>query len=196
MSQGLKLLILPLVIVIGCGYTTRGTKLEYELPLSTRLVRLIDGGPAAPGKQAPDVVLLNLDGRNVHLNQFFGKQPTILLFSSINCPYSVQEYTEIQNALAQLGQPSPGLQRVKTFTIIVNETPTSAYEYLKNHQAPGTVLLDSQSQAAHAYGIKLLPTVLLIDSNGYVNYLGHFTPAVKMVNTVVRLEKYGNRWCG
>ena len=118
------------------------------------------------------------------------------LFSSINCPHSVQEYTEIQNALAQLERPGPEQQRVKTFTIMVNETRKSAGEYLKNHQAPGTVLLDSQSQAARAYGIKLLPTVLLIDSNGYVNYLGHFTSAVKMVNTVVILERYGNRWCG
>lgn len=189
MLRALKWLCFLLVIITGCA-TPQGTLIVQEPTSSNRLVRLLSGSPAIRGRSAPDAVLRDLEGKEVHLKAALdavpdketGKQPTILLFSSTTCPYSVQEHAEIQSAMATLKN------RAKAVTILVNETPQSAREYLRGNHVPGTVLLDPEATAAHAYKIEMVPTLLLVSSAGNVNQFRHFTPARDVVNLMAQLR--------
>jgi peroxiredoxin len=133
-----------------------------------------------PGRPAPNAELTDLNGKKVHLKEVLGKQTTILLFSSTTCHFSTEEHGEIQKVKNKFGK------RVNLVTILVNETSDSAHRYLRTNQVPGIVLLDTENKGVRAYGIEIVPTVLLVNSKGSVDYFGHFTPADDMINTVLK----------
>lgn len=198
MLRTLKWLCFLLVIITGCAVTQQGTRIAQEPTSSSRLVHFLSGSPAIRGRTAPDAVLRNLEGREVHLKAVLdavpdketGKQPTILLFSSITCPYSVQEHIEVQSAMKTLKK------RAKAVTVLVNETPQSAREYLRGNHVPGTVLLDPEATAARAYKIEMVPTLLLVSSAGKVNQYRHFTLARDVVNLMAQLRRVEERTGG
>ena len=105
------------------------------------------------------------------------------MFATTDCSYCVEEYAEVRNVKSKLGEG------IGVFTILVYETPDSAREYLEANKMAGTVLVDPEAEATYAYAIGLVPTVLLIDSNGYVNYLGNFTPEEDIVELATKIQR-------
>lgn len=192
MFRVLKLLCFPLVLVlVGCATVPQGTRLpQEEVSTSNRFARLLASSPAMPGREAPDAALFDLNGGSVQLKQVLeysdkreGKKPTVLLFSSTACPYSVQEHLEVETAMKSLGKSA------KAVTILVNETPESGREYANRNRVPGTVLVDPESKAAKIYKIELVPTILLVNTKGYVNHFGHYTQARDVVSLMTKLHR-------
>jgi peroxiredoxin len=165
--------------------------IAQESSYSNRFVRFLSGSPAMRGRPAPDVELVDLNGRKVQLRSVLdavvdkrlGKQPTILLFSATSCPYSAQEHMEVQNAMEVLNW------RAKVVTILVDETPDSAREYVGTNRVPGTVLVDPKAQAARAYKIEMVPTVLMLDTQRRVCEFRHFTSEREVVALMVELRR-------
>lgn len=184
-------LCLLLAMLVGCAITSQGTRIERQEDSSTsRLLQLLSGSPATPGKLAPDAALLDLDGNPIQLKQVLdrpdkklGKLPTILLFSSTSCPYSAKEHIEVEAAMKTFTKSA------KVVTILVNETPESVREYLDKNRVPGTVLFDSKGEAVHAYKIELVPTLLMVNSKGYVNHFGHYTLSSDVVSLMFKLYR-------
>lgn len=175
------------VVMAGCAdKSPQGTKIKRASSNSSESVPSVSESSVQLGKRVPNVTLTDLNGKSVQLKQLMDPErqalPTLLMFASTDCPYCVEEFAEIQIVESKFKN------RLRALTVLVNETPDSAREYLKNTPAPGTTLVDPESEAAITYNIDLVPTLLLTDSNGYVNYIGNFTSEADLTKLVTRIQ--------
>ena len=178
--------ILPVALVACTGKPPQGTKIGQMDSGPSGSVPSVSESPAQPGKHVPDVTLTGLDGKKVRLEQLMDPEqqalPTLLMFATTDCSYCAEEFVELQSVQDKFKD------HLRMLTVLVNETPDSAREFLKNTKVPGTVLVDPEAEAAITYNIGLVPTLLLTDSNGYVNYIGNFTPEEDVTELVTRVQ--------
>jgi peroxiredoxin len=119
-----------------------------------------------------DFPLLTLDGRQVTLNRFLGKQPVLLVFWATWCP-ECREAVPLINALHE---GSIG-GRVQILGINYRESREKVASAVKAHGIRYPVLLDDGGKLARGYGIVGIPTYLLIGRDGTIIYRKHVLPA-------------------
>ena len=200
MPRTFKLIIFLLVGMMGCAAQHQEISQPQEMTIQSQEKAIIGQGyeapsgsvpsvsesPAQPGEQILEVALTDTDGKKVRLKQLMASQkketPTLLMFSTTNCSYCDDEHVDIQNVKSRFGED------IEVLHVLIYETPDSASEYLKSHQVTGTVLFDPEADAALTYNIGLVPTILLVDSDGYVNYIGNYTPEEDITQLVTKLN--------
>lgn len=131
--------------------------------------------PADPGAatdRPADFPLLTLDGRQVTLNRFLGKQPVLLVFWATWCP-ECREAVPLINALHE---GSIG-GRVQILGINYRESREKVASAVKARGIRYPVLLDDGGKVAGGYGIVGIPTYLLIGRDGTIIYRKHVLPA-------------------
>jgi peroxiredoxin len=123
--------------------------------------------PAMVGKQAPDFQLTTLDGRIVTLAEFRGKKKVVIDFWASWCgpcriemPVMRRFYQSTHKADAKF----------EFLAISTDEDRADAESAAKHDKLPFTVLMDSAGKTASAYQVEAIPTLLVIDEQGKVEW--------------------------
>ena len=137
------------------------------------------GTDAALGRKAPGFTLNDLSGRSVSLADFYGKKSVLLICTTTWCPHCVTIIPELKDIYNEYH--SNGLEMI---AIYINESQNKVSSFSQKHTIPYTVLLDLDGAAASAYRIRGVPTLVLIDKNGIIQYRGNSVP-MNMIDQVI-----------
>jgi peroxiredoxin len=115
-------------------------------------------------KQAPDITLTTLEGKQVSLKSLQGR-PVLVTFWATTCPGCVKEMPHLVKLYNELGPR--GLNMI---ALAMSYDPAEQVrEMVKLKKLPYTVGLDSDGSAARAFGdVKLTPTSFLISPDGRI----------------------------
>jgi len=123
------------------------------------------------GAPAPDFTLNDLHGEPHTLTEFRGKI-VVLVFWSAECPWSARADRALNR-----------IDKEWEEKIVILAVASNANEHREEIQAAArergvaTVLLDTGSQTAKAYGATITPEVFVIDQGGKLRYQGAFNDA-------------------
>jgi len=119
------------------------------------------GGTSA-GSTAPDFTLQDLDGRSVTLGELRG-QVVLIDFWATWCTPCKHEMPHLQDMYERY--------RDRGFTVLavdVGESANQARPFIEGEGYTFPVLLDSQSKVFRQYGVRALPTVFVVDTQGVI----------------------------
>ncbi|GBG56397.1 thioredoxin-like protein YneN [Sporomusaceae bacterium FL31] len=114
------------------------------------------------GKKAPEFTLNTLDGQA----KTIGKQPTVTVinFWATWCPPCREEMPE-------LNQFYQGYkQAIAFYAINIQESPAKVNDYIHTNQLVFPVLLDRDGGIAKIFQINAIPTTVVIDKHGIIQY--------------------------
>jgi len=127
------------------------------------------GGPAI------DFKLSDIDGGQVNLSSYSGKQPVLMFFWTSWCPFCRQAMQKIEAAYPDLKK-----QGWEILAVNVGESAPQVNNFLKNHPVSFKVLLDTDENTARAYEIIGVPTYLVIDKNSVITFRDNYFPEEKL----------------
>jgi peroxiredoxin len=123
---------------------------------------LAGAAPPAPGSNAPDFQLKDLQGNPVRLSTLRGKT-VVLHFWATWCPHCLAEMPLLENANQEL--TARGAQ---VLAINLGEPHRKVERYAQEHGLKLAILLDTRGKAAQAFGVVGLPATVVIDPQGRV----------------------------
>lgn len=124
----------------------------------------------AVGALAPVFRAKNLKGEDIGLQQSLDKGPTLLFFTSVSCPFSIQAARK----LPALTQEFQG----KDVGIIVIEKGTDAAVINTTYQQIGlsdSVIMDTDNAISQKYGVEPVPFYFVVDKAGKIAARGPYT---------------------
>lgn len=117
----------------------------------------------APAKgEAPDFSLKDLDGKTFKLSAYRGN-PVVLIFSATWCPECRSEIPYFKYLYSTYRH-----QGVEVVTIDVMEKRDKVKRFSERYDIPYKMLLDETGAVAEAYGVRGVPTIVLVDKAGKV----------------------------
>ena len=121
-----------------------------------------DSASEESGFAAPDFTVLDGEGNEVQLSDYFGK-PIVLNFWATWCYYCKVEMPDFDKAYEKY----PDVQFLMVnATDGVQETVESAKEYIEQEGFRFDVFFDTELEAVSAYYVTGFPTTFFIDENG------------------------------
>lgn len=123
----------------------------------------------AEGEKILDFTLKDLKDNSFTLSSFFGEKILLLDFSTTWCPHCVTIIPALRNI-------HTNYEDVKVLAVYIRESKTTLEEFAKKHEIPYTILLDADGSVASKYGIRGVPTVILVDRAGIIRFRGHHVP--------------------
>jgi peroxiredoxin len=123
----------------------------------------------AVGTTVPDFTLPDVDGKDHTLSSLKGKNGTVLIFVSVQCPVS-NAYNERMEKLAQ----DYKAKGVSVIGINANSTETSAdvKAHAASHNLNFIILKDNGNKIADALGAQHTPEAYLLDAKNTIVYRG------------------------
>ena len=115
------------------------------------------------GAEAPRFVLATPEGEQVDLNDHLGKDVVLLDFWATWCPPCVAALPKIERVAESFAE-----QGVAFYAVNQDETAQEVLDFLEARELPAPVVLDEGSVAARSYGVRGLPTSVLIGKDGRV----------------------------
>ena len=113
--------------------------------------------------KAPDFIVYDAEGNEVHLSDYVGK-PTVLNFWASWCGPCQMEMPDFHEKYLELGEEVNFLMVNMTTG---RETMESASAFIEKNEYSFPVFYDTDSDAAMTYGAYSLPTTFFIDADGY-----------------------------
>ncbi|MCH5287465.1 MAG: redoxin family protein [Christensenellaceae bacterium] len=123
------------------------------------------------GQKLPVTAFRAGDGSTRDLNDWAGKK-LLLLFWGSWCPYCdevLQQWEAYETVLSE--HPDYELVLINKLDPDRGETVEGAQAYLSKEGVPFACLYDEGLTACRAYGVKRIPTLLLLDGQGYLRYM-------------------------
>ncbi|WP_313798441.1 thiol-disulfide oxidoreductase ResA [Cytobacillus sp.] len=114
------------------------------------------------GEQAPDFVLVDLNGEEHRLSDYKG-QGVFLNFWGTYCKPCEKEMPYMDNQYKQFKDKG-----VQTLAVNVGESELSVSKFADRHQLTFPIVLDKDGQVQTAYKIGALPATFMIDKDGKV----------------------------
>ena len=137
----------------------------------------------AAGEEAIPFTVTDINGRPFDLNEHLGKRPIFINFFTSWCGRCIWETDDINKASSEL-------KDILFVRINLMEPKEKVVEFARKHKIPFTVLPDEEGKICKLYGIKYVPTNVLIDKNGTVIFSGGFFTGEDLR---ARLEQLSNR---
>ncbi len=122
------------------------------------------------GAEGPDFTLASPGGETVTLSRFAGKKPVLLVFWATWCPYcnaAVPAINDIQSRLAN---------RVEILALDFMESGEKVKAFVNKKKVTYPVLLDRDGKVARRYGVRGIPTYVLLDGKGRIVYFDNVPP--------------------
>ncbi len=113
-------------------------------------------------RPAPDFTLKDLSGTAHLLSEYRGK--TVLLnFTTTWCPYCKKDIPNLKKMYDTYKD-----QGFELIAIYIQESDKKVASFAEHYELPYTVLLDPDGSVAQTYGVRGVPTKVLIDKNGTI----------------------------
>lgn len=127
--------------------------------------------PNAPFKaqylKAPDFTLKDTRGKTFKISAMKGK-PVLIFFGTTWCPGCRAEIP-IYKKVFETYEPR-GLEVVY---INIMESAKKVTRFVQANSLPYRTLLDENGDVSSEYGVIGVPTIMLVDKNGYIIKIGH-----------------------
>jgi len=117
---------------------------------------------------APDFTLNDLKGNAISLNSFSNKNVVLLDFGATWCPYCVKSIPAMKGLHEKY--KDEGLEII---LIDIKESAQRVKVFAEKHEIPYTVLLDDTGSVASSYGVRGIPTIVVVGKDGTIRYKGH-----------------------
>ena len=148
----------------------RGSYLTAKVALTITLAVLLAALPGgcrprrdAGGQAAPDFTLFDLAGNQVTLSALRG-QVVLLNFWGTTCPACRTEMLQLQQTHENLGR------QIVILALSLDPERAPVEAFVATRGITFTVLLDHRAEVAQAYGVRAIPTLVLIDRQGNIRY--------------------------
>lgn len=137
----------------------------------------------AAGEKAIPFVATDVNGQPFDLNEYIGKVPIFINFFTTWCGRCIWESEEINKAHEEFND-------ILFIRINFTESKEKVVKFAKKYNIPFTVLLDEEGEICNLYGIKYVPTNVLINRDGVVTFSGGFFTGEDLRS---RLEQLSHR---
>lgn len=120
-----------------------------------------DAAIATEGREAPEIALMDADGKSWRLSAMRGSVVLVNFWASW-CGPCKTEMPSLQK-LYGTTKTEPGFKLV---TVLFRDDPVRALEYLAKNKYDFPLLLDIDGSAAMAYGLTGVPETFIVDKKG------------------------------
>jgi peroxiredoxin len=119
------------------------------------------------GKKAPDFVLKTNEGENYKLSENIGTGPIVVNFWATWCIPCIEELKHMKSLYKKYSE-----KNVQFLAIAIDDPKTvgRVNSFVKSHNYPFKILLDTNSEVIHLYQSKVPPFTVLIDKTGQIVY--------------------------
>ncbi|MFQ6616586.1 MAG: redoxin domain-containing protein [Fidelibacterota bacterium] len=117
------------------------------------------------GEKVEPFEWVDIDGQTIRLAEFLGKRPIVINFFSTWCGRCIWETEGLNQASLDFGE-------FQFIRINLMEPVDKVTEFSKSHGIPFPVLADEKGELARLFGIKYVPTNIIIDREGVVRFSG------------------------
>lgn len=113
--------------------------------------------------KAPDFVLNDLKGQPFRLSDQKGKKPVLIIFSTTWCTFCVQEIPRFKSIHETYTK-----QGLEIVNIDIQESKEKVTKFAAKHELPYRTLLDLDGTVSGVYGVRGVPSLILVDKNGMI----------------------------
>ena len=168
MKKGDKFVLLALVFVALMIFAVMGFRIltENYAPQGTVPSPIADADTATNNTEpttAPDFTVLDMDGNEVNLSDYFGK-PIIINFWATWCGPCKSELPAFDNMYAKYGDDVEFI--MLNLTDGSRDTVDKVKQFVSDNSYSFPVYFDTTLEAANSYGAYSIPTTYLIDDEG------------------------------
>ena len=117
---------------------------------------------ATVGKRLPDFTLADLDGQQVTISGQHGA--AVVNFWATWCPPCREEMPELNDFYRN------NKQSVRFYAVNIQEPPEKVRQFIQQHQYDFPVVLDQDAAVAKLFQINAIPTTLVVDKHGIIQY--------------------------
>lgn len=128
------------------------------------------------GSQAPDFMLVDLNGQKHKLSDYKGKG-VFLNFWGTWCKPCEKEMPYMNNQYNHFNDKG-----VQVLAVNIGESDLAVTKFVERHQLDFPILIDKDTQVQNAYGVNPLPVTFLIDPSGKVVKIHTGTLTESMIN--------------
>ena len=124
------------------------------------------------GQPLPQFNIQDFDGNDYTPATLEGK-PLLLVFWNTWCPVCLKELPHVNHLAEKFGPKGLEILAVNS---AINDNEIKAKVYVKKYKYNFPVAFDGNFETGHAFGLRGVPTVFLIDAQGIVRYKGSQLP--------------------
>lgn len=130
------------------------------------------------GQASPPVALQTLDGQAWSLDKHRGKDVVALVFWASFAIPSIPQTEEVQRIMNRLES-----EGVVFYLVNVGEKAGQVKEFVASRNFTHTIVMDTESMAAKAFGVTSLPTTIAIGRDGSIQsaHVGHTSQVVARI---------------
>lgn len=120
------------------------------------------------GARAPGAAVETLDGKQVDLAQYVGKQPVLIEFWATWCP----NCKALEPQMAAAAKKYRGKISLVGVAVGVNQSAELVKAYSTKHGLPLTVVYDKTGDAADKFDVPATSYIVILNKDGRVIYTG------------------------
>jgi len=118
------------------------------------------GTPAAVQGQVPSFSLRDLSGKTYHLEDYRGKV-VLVNFTTTWCPYCRKDIANLKEVYDRYRG-----SEFELLSVYIQESPEKVSSFARKYELPYPVLLDTEGSVAMRYGVRGVPTKVIIAPDG------------------------------
>lgn len=146
------------------------------------LLFLLSPAPASAvqlGEKLKPFTHRDMDGNVVDMANIIGKKPVMLVFWASWCPNCKTEVPKVNKLAAEYEKQ--GMEFI-AINIGYNDSPRRAKKFIKKTDMSYPVIFDSTHTITNGYMVYGVPTILIADSKGVVQFRHFGTPDITEEN--------------